>query len=237
MAIKPLSELDDYDLVNSDQDCRGWTVMDEWNNRVGKVDEMLVDTDRELVTAIVLDSGRQIPARDFSLQNGMVIMRGETTVDPTAAATTTATTTTTTTATVAAPPAGQAQDGVAIPVIEEEIRIGKRVVGTGGVRVQTHVTERPVEETVTLREEHVNVERHPVNRPATQGDVAAVTGGVVEMTTMAEEAVVGKGARVVEEVVVSKDTIAHDETIRDTVRRTDVEIEDLSNSKTNRAKR
>lgn len=45
---------------------------------------------------------------------------------------------------------------------------------------------------------------------------------------MAEEAVVGKQARVVEEVVVGKETVAHEETIRDTVRRSDVEIEEVS---------
>lgn len=119
------------------------------------------------------------------------------------------------------------QGEVAIPVVEEELRIGKRAVQRGGVRIYNRVTERPVEETVSLREEHVNVERRPVDRAVSEADVANLREGVIEVTEMAEEAVVNKQARVVEEVVVNKEIVAHDETIRDTVRRTDVEVEEI----------
>lgn len=115
-----------------------------------------------------------------------------------------------------------------LPVIEEELQIGKRAVQRGGVRVYSRVTERPVEETVTLREEQVHVERRPVDREVSAADLANLKDGTLEVTTMAEEAVVGKQARVVEEVVVGKETVAHEETIRDTVRRTDVEVEEVS---------
>jgi hypothetical protein len=40
---------------------------------------------------------------------------------------------------------------MAIPVVEEELKIGKRLVRRGGVRVYTSVTEKPIEEPVTLR--------------------------------------------------------------------------------------
>lgn len=116
---------------------------------------------------------------------------------------------------------------VAIPVIEEQLAVGKRQVQRGGALIHTYVTERPVEETVTLREEHVNVERHPVNRPVTSADTAAMREGTFEVTERAEEAVVAKNARVVEEVVVSKEATEHTETIRDTVRRTDVDVDEL----------
>ena len=76
MAIKPLAELEDFNLVNSDQDCRGWAAMDASGTRVGTVKEMLVDTDRELVTALVLDNGQQVPVRAVSLKDGKVIVRG-----------------------------------------------------------------------------------------------------------------------------------------------------------------
>jgi uncharacterized protein (TIGR02271 family) len=113
----------------------------------------------------------------------------------------------------------------AIPVIEEQLRVGKREVTTGRVRVVTRVTERPVEETVRLHEEHAVIERNAVNRDATAADLAAFKDGSIEITETAEEAVVGKTARVVEEVRVGTKATDHNETVRDTVRRTDVDVE------------
>ena len=112
------------------------------------------------------------------------------------------------------------------PVVEEELHVGKREVERGGVRVQSRVEQTPVEEQVNLREEHVRVERRPVDRPVTAGDVGrAFVEGTIEVTERAEEAVVQKEARVVEEVVVDKEASERTETVRDTVRRTDVEIQ------------
>ncbi|WP_019139917.1 YsnF/AvaK domain-containing protein [Noviherbaspirillum massiliense] len=119
------------------------------------------------------------------------------------------------------------KEGTTIPVVEEELRVGKREVQRGGVRVFQRVSERPVNESVTLREEHVNVERHPVDKPATEADLAAFKEGQVEMREMAEEPVVSKTARVVEEVQVGKEVTQRTEDVKDTVRRTDVEVEEL----------
>ena len=91
----------------------------------------------------------------------------------------------------------QVREGAeAIPVIEEELRIGKREVSRGGVRVVSRVSERPVEEQINLREEHVNVERRPVDRPLTAADVKnAFQERTIEATETAEEAVVSKKRR------------------------------------------
>jgi uncharacterized protein (TIGR02271 family) len=115
-----------------------------------------------------------------------------------------------------------------IPVVEEELRVGKREVQRGGVRVYQRVRERPVQEQVQLREEQVNVKRQQVDRPATEADLAAFKEGTVEVRETAEEAVVSKTAHVVEEVAVTKEATQHTEEISDTVRRTDVEVEQLS---------
>ena len=115
-----------------------------------------------------------------------------------------------------------------IPVVEEELRVGKREVQRGGVRVFQRVQEKPVHESVDLREEHVKVERHPVDQPASEADVAAFKEGTVELRETAEEPVVAKTARVVEEVVVGKEVTQRTEDINDTVRRTDVQVEQLS---------
>jgi len=117
------------------------------------------------------------------------------------------------------------QDKKVLPVVEEELQVGKREVEKGGVRVYKQVTERPVEEQVTLRQEKVNVERRPVDRAVSAADENAFKETSFEMTERSEEAVVNKRARVIEEVIVSKDVSEHTETVRDTVRRTDVKVE------------
>ena len=128
------------------------------------------------------------------------------------------------------------QGEIALPVIEEQLNVGKRIVQRGGVRVHTLVTEHPVEEQVTLREEHVNVERRPVDRAVSSADAANFKEGNFEVTTQAEEAVVGKTSRVVEEVVVGKKVTEREETVSDTVRRTDVQVDEI-NTDTKKAKR
>lgn len=120
---------------------------------------------------------------------------------------------------------------ITIPIIEEQLQVGKREVQRGGARVVTHVTERPVSEQVTLHEEHVTVNRHSVNRAVTDAD-GAFQEQDFQVTETDEEAVVSKTARVVEEVVIAKTATDRTETVSDTVRRTDVEVEDLNKSKT-----
>lgn len=117
--------------------------------------------------------------------------------------------------------------GTSIPVIEEELQVGKREVETGGVRVRSRVFERPVEEHLRLREERVYVERTPVNRPATDAELSGLKDQDIELTEHAEVPMVDKQARVVEEVRVGKDVEEHVENIHDTVRKTDVEVDDI----------
>lgn len=112
-----------------------------------------------------------------------------------------------------------------IPVVEEQLRVGKRDVNRGGVRVRSHIVEEPVNEQVNLREEHVRVERRPVNEPADNRE-DLLRDRTIELTETAEEAVVAKDAVVREEVTISKDVDEKTENIQDTVRRTKVDVED-----------
>jgi uncharacterized protein (TIGR02271 family) len=114
-----------------------------------------------------------------------------------------------------------------LPVVEEQIDVGKRPVDQGGVRVNTHVEERPVEEQVRLRDERVNVERRPADRPVTDADVTAFKEASFEVRETTEEPVVRKRARVVEEVIIDKEFTERTETIRDSVRRTDVSVDQI----------
>ena len=112
-----------------------------------------------------------------------------------------------------------------IPVVEERLNVSKRETAHGRVRVRSYVVETPVEERVALREEHVDIERRPVDRPVAAGD-DAFRERTVEATESAEEVVVAKEARVTEEVMVRKTAEERTETVSDTVRRTEVEVED-----------
>ncbi|MEI6945660.1 YsnF/AvaK domain-containing protein [Paraflavisolibacter sp. H34] len=114
-----------------------------------------------------------------------------------------------------------------IPRIEENLEVGKRTVERGGVRVRSRIVERPVEETVRLREENVRVERNPVDRPLSGEERHAFREQDIELTERAEVPVVNKEARVVEEVRLSKEVNEREETIRDTVRNTEIDVENL----------
>ncbi len=125
----------------------------------------------------------------------------------------------------AATPIASTAGEMAIPIIEEQLVVGKREVDRGGVRVYSHVTERPVDAQVSLHEERINVERRAVNRPATAADFNVGSGEPIELRAMAEEAVVGKTSRVVEEVLVGKQGSDRVEQVHDSVRKTEVEVE------------
>ncbi len=120
-----------------------------------------------------------------------------------------------------------------LPIIEEDLQVGKRIVETGGVRLRSRIVERPVEEHLRLRTEHVHVERNPVNRPASEADLNNFQEGTIEVREQAEMPVVSKTARVVEEVRLEKDVEERDETIRETLRGTDVDVEKLSGNDRN----
>lgn len=112
-----------------------------------------------------------------------------------------------------------------VQVIQEDLQVGKREVTTGGARLRARVVNRPVEENLRLREEHVFVNREPVNRPASEADFNTFREGTLELTERAEVPVVRKEARVVEEVSLGKQVEERTETIRDSVRSTEVDVE------------
>lgn len=114
-----------------------------------------------------------------------------------------------------------------LPVIEENLEIGKKEVQTGGTRLTSRLVERPVQASITLTEEQVVVHHTPVNQPISAADASAFKEKEVEMTEYAEVPVVSKEARVVEEVSLNKQVEEREETIKDTVRSTEVEAEKI----------
>ena len=147
-------------------------------------------------------------------------------LDERAAQYTTTSTTTATNANVNNTTTQQAEGTISVPVVEEQLAVGKRTVETGGARIRSRIVERPVEESVRLREERVRVERHAVDRAVTDADLANFKDGEITITEHSEVPVIAKEARVVEEVTIGKEATERTETVRDTVRRTDVEVEE-----------
>ena len=139
-----------------------------------------------------------------------------------------ATTTDTTRNSARAAPVDTRQDGrdEVIPIYEESLNVGKRDVSHGRVRLRSYVVETPVSEQVSLRQEQVQVERHPVDRLISATD-AVFQDRVIEVEEHAEEAVIAKEARVKEEISLRKTVENREQTLTDTVRRTEVEVEDM----------
>ncbi|MDB5594571.1 MAG: hypothetical protein JWM36_1532 [Hyphomicrobiales bacterium] len=120
---------------------------------------------------------------------------------------------------------GMNREDEVIPVAEERLNIGKREEIAGRVRVRSYVVETPVHEQVNLRQEHVNVERRPVDRAAS-GTEGAFRDRTIDAVEKSERAVVNKEARITEEVVVRKSAENRTETVNDKLRKTQVEVED-----------
>ncbi|MFD0465438.1 YsnF/AvaK domain-containing protein [Microvirga aerilata] len=110
-----------------------------------------------------------------------------------------------------------------IPLAEETLIVGKQTVTSGTTTVRRVVVETPVEQQVSLYDERVIVERRkPVTDAATGETLTEMT---IEMIESSEVAVVGKSVKVREEVVVRRERTSRVETVRDTVRRDEIEIE------------
>jgi uncharacterized protein (TIGR02271 family) len=116
-----------------------------------------------------------------------------------------------------------------IALSEEQLTVGKRLVNRGTTHIRRFVVETPVEENVTLHSERVSIDRRPASA-GVRADDADFTDRTIEVAETDEEAAVGKTARVKEEVVVHKEATDRVETVRDTVRRQDVEIDRDDNS-------
>ena len=120
--------------------------------------------------------------------------------------------------------AGDSDKSQTIPVINEELQVGKREVEKGGVRLRSRIVENEVEKNINLREEKIHVERTPFDRPAGVNDLKEEQ---MEFTERAEVPVVSKEARVVEEVSLNKEVTEKEETISDTVRKTEVDVDKI----------
>ena len=129
------------------------------------------------------------------------------------------------------PPASRTMTSMAdasdvIRLAEEQLNVGKRLVQDGKTRIRRFVIEKPVEASVTLHEEHAEVLRRAISNPEFISD-ADWTDKTIEVNESVERPVVSKSVRIVEEVVIRRTGTDHVETVRDKVRRQQVDVERL----------
>ncbi len=116
------------------------------------------------------------------------------------------------------------RDEEVVRLAEEQLDVSKRRVESGKARVRRYVVERPVQANVTLHEEHVEIMRRTISEPGYPKNVDW-SEQIIEVAETAEEPVVNKTVRVTEEVVIRKKGSDHAETIKDTVRRQELDVE------------
>ena len=115
-----------------------------------------------------------------------------------------------------------------IPVGEETLNVGTRLVTGETTRVRRVVVETPVEQSVSLREERVIVERRKPSAATAVATQGVLTESVIEMSDSFEVAEVWKSVRVTEEVVLRREVTERHETVRDTVRHDEVVVEHVN---------
>jgi len=208
-----LEALDDYELVNEEHDIRGRPIVSETGEQYGIIRDLLVGEDKDRVVAVRLEDGNTCAIEHLEIHANAVVY--------------------------GAAAAAYANEGVAsgdvveqevIPVVEESIVVGKRVADHGrDITVRRRVVSEEVSEDVMLRDETVSIETRAVNERISTEDAEALLNkadATVSMTEHSEEVVVAKEAVITEEVVIKKtvdDTIEH---VTETVRKTEVDVED-----------
>lgn len=230
-----LSKLNSWELDRQSEDIRGWAIRDLQGRSLGRVAELVVDTDDKHVTEVVLGDGRRLPAHDIGIGDHVLMVlphtdtysREQTPAGGIAGAGAVASDIESSkeSARELRPSARIEEDEVIVPLIEEEVDFGKRQVETGTTRVFSHVVEKPFEQRLKLRDERVSVERRKVDEPLSIPDAEArMSDKSIEITAISEYPITEKHLRVKEELVVGKQIEEHEERLTEQVRRTSVEV-------------
>ncbi|HEX2914841.1 MAG TPA: DUF2382 domain-containing protein [Chloroflexia bacterium] len=114
-----------------------------------------------------------------------------------------------------------------VPVVEEQLNVGKRQNQIGEVQVRKTVREEQQNVPVELRREEVNVHQRDIeDRPLQPGeDRMAFQEGTIRVPVRGEEAVVDKQAVVTGEVHIKKDVTSEQQQVADTVRKEEVNVD------------
>jgi uncharacterized protein (TIGR02271 family) len=166
----------------------------------------------------ILNQHNMVDVQERALQHGLLEDHEAVPVAPAVAA-----------AIPATPLMGDVSKEQVLRLAEEQLEVGKKLVEQGTTRIRRFVTEKPVEASVTLHEEHAEVVRRAVTDPSYVQDIDW-SDTTVEVIETAEQAVVSKSSHIAEEVVVGKTGSDRVETVHDTVRRQQVDVERVPSS-------
>ena len=119
-------------------------------------------------------------------------------------------------------------DTIRVPVVEEHLNVQKGMQQAGEVDVTKRVVEEQVNVPVELSREHVNVQRHAVDRPLQPGETTIGENDVIRVPVMEEVANVTKTAHVIEEIEIAKTRETQQQNVGDTVRKEVVDVNDAT---------
>jgi uncharacterized protein (TIGR02271 family) len=231
-----ISELGDYRVSEEDPDPRGWSVVGRDGTAIGRVEDLIVDTDAMKVryldvavtgAAAAGGSRARIPASRVDLepqQRTVITDLSQAELSAFIGTERSAADTRTYaqgTSTSAADMRTDASDAERITRAEEELRVGTRQVQAGEVVVGKHVETERVTTPVQRRVEHVRIERRPVNDATGSAELRE---GEIRVPVMEEEVIVEKRPVVKEEIVVSREVATETEQVEADVRRERVDI-------------
>ena len=240
-----LESLGDWELENDSQDIRGRTLIDEDGKELGVIADLLVDKEAERVAAIRLKDGTALGIERVDIRDNRVLYLNAAGAQAHASATANQTHASATanqahkSATQArTQSAGVAENAESVPIVEEDVAIGKRAVEGGTIKIRTRTVADNVSEDVTLRNEKVDVERVDVDREISAQEADRLfKDRTIEATERREEPVVAKTAKVTGQVNVSKEVDERVEHVEATERHTEVEVDrsQASNAKAKKA--
>lgn len=244
--VVPLNQLSGYKVADGEPDIRGWEVLGADGRRLGRVDDLLVDTQANKVRYVDVDGeGRHvtIPIGYATLERERreVVVdrlgdeqfsalpaydRGPITRDFEERVSQAFNLS----ASGATPDfyetdAFREKDEMRLTLSEEQLSVGKREVGAGEVGVHKYVETEHVHEEVPLRREEVEVERRPITDPMLAAGRAEITEDEIRIPLHAEEAVVEKRVVPTEEVIVRKREVVETEGVDAELRRERAEVD------------
>ena len=229
--LSRLGALSGYQVASDDPDPRGWAVRTSDGQRVGEVQDLLVDKTRMKVEFIeVRTSGNaagpagvltlpldaadlDASAREVIVHDASYLRTGASDVSGTRGPATN----------IGEYRSDKGDDAARLTRSEEELRIGKREVERGELVVNKSVETEHVSTPVQRRVERVRVERRPVE--GATGVEPTITEDEIRVPIVEEEVVVDKRAVVKEEIVVSRDVDTETETVTADLRKERVHVE------------
>jgi len=120
---------------------------------------------------------------------------------------------------------GRSAEEIRVQLREEDLTATKQAQQAGEVQLRKTVHEEEREIPVNLAHEEVNIRRQRVDQPYTEGEIGDLQDEVIRVPVYEETAQMQKQGRVAEEVIIDKDVVEEQHTMRGTVRREELDVQ------------